>query len=64
VGGRITGEGSGWAEASRGADRKPQLEQGLERGPETLGYATSLWTSARVAQLTETACGVRYHPGQ
>ena len=53
------------------AGRKPQLdaiaiskiEQGLERGPEALGYATSLWTSARVAQLIETECGVRYHPG-
>ena len=53
------------------AGRKPRLdaiairkiEQGLKRGPEALGYATSLWTSARVAQLIEIACGVRYHRG-
>ena len=53
------------------AGRKPQLdalairkiEQGLKRGPEALGYTTSLWTSARVAHLIETECGVRYHPG-
>jgi transposase len=53
------------------AGRKPRLdatairkiEQGLKRGPEALGYATSLWTSARVAHLVETECGVRYHPG-
>jgi transposase len=53
------------------AGRKPQLdavairkiEQGLKRGPEALGYGTGLWTSARVAHLIETECGVRYHPG-
>jgi len=53
------------------AGRKPRLdalairkiEQGLKRGPEALGYSTSLWTSARVAHLIETECGVRYHPG-
>jgi transposase-like protein len=47
------------------AGRKPRLdalairkiEQGLKRGPEALGYATSLWTSARVAHLIETAWG-------
>lgn len=53
------------------AGRKPRLdalairkiEQGLKRGPEALGYTTSLWTSARVAHRIETACGVSYHPG-
>ena len=53
------------------AGRKPRLdavamgkiEQGLKRGPEALGYTTSLWNSARVAQLIESECGVRYHPG-
>jgi transposase len=50
------------------AGRKPKLsaadlkriEQGLKRGPEVLGYATSLWTSQRVAHLIEQECGVRY----
>jgi transposase len=53
------------------AGRKPRLdviairkiEQGLKRGPEALGYTTSLWSSTRVAHLIETECGVRYHPG-
>ncbi len=53
------------------AGRKPRLdaiairkiEQGLKRGPEALGYTTSLWTAARVAHLIEAECGVRYHPG-
>src|SRR5262245_15386159 len=50
------------------AGRKPKLsaadlkriEQGLKRGPEALGYLTSLWTSQRVAELIEQECGVRY----
>jgi transposase len=61
---------SGLKRAGR-AGRKPRLdalairkiEQGLKHGPEALGYTTSLWTSARVAQLIETECGVSYHPG-
>jgi transposase len=43
------------------ADLK-QIEQGLKRGPEALGYATSLWTSQRVAHLIEQECGIRYTP--
>jgi transposase len=53
------------------AGRKPllqesdlrRIEEGLKRGPEALGYHTSLWTSARVADLIEKESGVRYHPG-
>jgi transposase len=53
------------------AGRKPRLtpanlrriERGLTRGPESLGYDTSLWTAWRVADLIERECGVRYHPG-
>src|SRR5271167_3152150 len=53
------------------AGRKPRLSErdrqriveGLKRGPEALGYGTSLWTSARVAHLIEKICGVEYHPG-
>ena len=52
--------------------RKPRLrpedlrriERGLKRGPEALGYETSLWTSWRVAHLIEHECGVNYHPSQ
>lgn len=53
------------------AGRKPKLtekqlrklEGGLERGPEALGYATGLWTTARVAELIEQEFEVEYHPG-
>lgn len=53
------------------AGRKPllqsadlrRIEEGLKRGPEALGYQTSLWTAARVAELIEHECGVKYHPG-
>jgi transposase len=54
------------------AGRKPRLrpedlrriERGLKRGPQALGYETSLWTSWRVAHLIEHKCGVKYHPSQ
>ena len=54
------------------AGRKPRLrprdlrhiEKRLKRGPEALGYETSLWTSWRVAHLIEHECRVKYHPSQ
>jgi transposase len=45
-----------------GEDLK-RIERGLKRGPEKLGYGTSLWTSARVAHLIEEECGIRYASG-
>ncbi len=53
---------------TRRAGRPPQLaatdlrrvERALRAGPEAQGYATGLWTLARVAKLIETQCGVRY----
>jgi len=53
------------------AGRKPRLsvddlkriEDGLKRGPESLGYNTALWTSVRVAHLIEQECSIEYHPG-
>lgn len=53
------------------AGRKPKLSpeqlrvvgQGLKRGAEALGYESPMWTAARVADLIERECGVRYHPG-
>jgi len=52
------------------AGRKPLLseadlkrvEQRLTRGPQALGYETELWTTARVGELIEQQCGVKYHP--
>ena len=53
------------------AGRKPrlsaaqinQLERGLKRGPQALGYETSLWTANRVVHLIEQECAVNYDPG-
>ena len=38
-----------------------ELESALKRGPEALGFATGLWTAARVRDLIEYRTGVRYH---
>ena len=46
-----------------GAGQLRRVERGLKRGPEALRYTSGLWTSARVQQLIESECGVRYHPG-
>src|SRR6266851_3214326 len=51
------------------AGRKPKLsarqlrkiERALKRGPEAFGYASGLWTAARVRELIDDQCGVRYH---
>jgi transposase len=37
-----------------------RIEQGLKRGPQALGYGTSLWTAWRVADLIKRECGVQY----
>jgi transposase len=37
-----------------------RIEAGLKRGPEALGYRTSLWSAWRVADLIERECGVKY----
>ena len=54
--------------AGRKARLRPEdlrrIERGLKRGPEVLGYETSLWTSERVADLIEQECRVKYHPSQ
>ena len=59
---------AGLKQAGR-AGRKPKLsasqlrkiERALKRGPETLGYASGLWTAGRVRELIEDQCAVRYH---
>jgi transposase len=40
-------------------DRQRLLE-GLQQGPEALGYRNGLWTAWRVADLIERQCGVKY----
>src|SRR5919202_894074 len=39
-----------------------QVEAALAKGPEADGYATDLWTLARVAEVIERVSGVSYHP--
>jgi transposase len=41
-----------------------RIERGLKRGPQALGYETSLWTPWRVAHLIEQECGVKHDPSQ
>lgn len=41
-------------------DDRKRIVEGLQRGPEALGYDTGLWTSQRVADLIEQECRVRY----
>jgi transposase len=41
------------------AEQISQIEHGLKRGPQALGYEASLWTANRVAHLIR----VSYHPG-
>ena len=45
------------------ADQKARVEEELLRGPTAHGYATQLWTLARVAEVIQRVTGVRYHPG-
>ncbi len=66
---QLAQSGRGGLKKAGRAGRKPKLsttqlreiEQGLKRGPEALGYATGLWTGARVRELIEYQTGVRYH---
>jgi transposase len=40
-----------------------RVDAALRKGPKAHGYATELWTLARVAEVIEEETGVRYHPG-
>lgn len=44
------------------ADLK-RVERALERGPRANGFASDLWTLARVAEVIEQVTGVHYHRG-
>ena len=47
--------------AKLGPAQLRDLERALKRGPEVCGYASGLWTAARVRDLIEDRTGVRYH---
>lgn len=44
--------------------RHPEIVQLLLRGPIHYGFATQLWTLARIAEVIERHLGVDYHPSQ
>jgi transposase len=68
---QLESEGRAGLKKAGRAGRKPRLSaddltrivDGLKRGPQSLGYDTALWTSARVAHLIEQECSIEYHPG-
>jgi transposase len=43
--------------------QKEALKTALVKGPQAYGYATSLWTTGRVAALIQEQTGWAYHPG-
>lgn len=45
------------------AEQRARVDAELRKGPAAHGYATQLWTLARVAEMIERITGVRYHPG-
>ena len=45
------------------AEQLVEVERALEQGPKANGYATDLWTLARVAEVIERVTGVSYHRG-
>ena len=45
------------------AEQINQIERGLKRGPQALGYETSLWTANRVVHLDRAGVWGNYHPG-
>ena len=45
-----------------GAEVK-RLDRVLRKGPRAHGYATDVWTLARIAAVIEAETGVVYHPG-
>jgi transposase len=45
-------------------EQKEALLEMLRQGPLAAGFATDLWTLARVAKVIEDHFGVKYHPGR
>jgi transposase len=43
--------------------QKERIKAALLEGPETHGYATTLWTIGRVGALIKQQTGCQYHPG-
>ena len=46
------------------AEQKEALLEILRQGPLAAGFATDLWTLARVTKVIENHFGVKYHPGR
>ena len=59
----LQGAGRAGRRPKLSAQQLAEVEAALEKGPTANGYATELWTLARVAEVIERVTGVRYHRG-
>jgi transposase len=66
AGGRAALAGAGRAGRMRklSDEQLAQVEAALVKGPRANGFPTQMWTLARVAEVIETATGVRYSQTQ
>lgn len=44
-------------------EKLKQVERALLLGPTAFGFATQIWTLARIAQVIQRVARVKYHPG-
>src|SRR3989442_7094753 len=63
-GGRAALRGAGRAgrRPKLGPGALSQIDAALRQGPRAFGFATNLWTLARVAVVIKRQSGVQYHP--
>jgi transposase len=59
----VVGAGRAGRPPRLSAEQKSRVDAELRKGPAAHGYATQLWTLARVAEVIQRVTGVRYHPG-
>ena len=60
----LAGEGRAGRRRKLTGAQLAQVEAALLEGPRAHGFATQMWTLARVAQVIEAVTGVRYSPAQ
>jgi transposase len=59
----LKGAGRAGRQRKLSAKQLADVEAALEKGPRVNGYATDLWTLARVTDVIEATTGVTYHKG-
>jgi hypothetical protein len=60
---RVEEDGRAGRKPRSSAEQISQIEVGLKRGPQALGYETSLWTANWVGHVIEQESGVSNHAG-